>query len=178
MRLVTDRLILRPFEDRDRTPWAAMNADPEVRRFFPALMTRAEADAQIDRFEAARARDGIAFAAAERREDGAFLGMVGLNVLRLGTPLDGAVEIGWRLARAHWGQGYATEGAQAWRDHGFTALRLPEIVAIVARGNLPSQAVMLRLEMAHDPARDFAHPALPEGHPLAPHLTFAIRRPD
>ena len=107
--------------------------------------------------------------------------MVGLAVVRFTTmasPLDGAVEVGWRLAREHWGQGYATEAARAWLAHGFGAMDVPEIVAFTAPANARSQAVMRRLGMRHDPARDFEHPALPEGHPLRPHLVYAIGRRD
>ena len=97
----------------------------------------------------------------------------------MASPLDGAVEVGWRLAREHWGQGYATEAARAWlraRLRGDGAA--PEIIAFTVPANLASQAVMRRLGMRRDPGRDFEHPALPEGHPLRRHLVFSIRRED
>jgi RimJ/RimL family protein N-acetyltransferase len=175
--LLTERLILRRWQDRDRAPFAALNADPQVMRHFPAPLSRAESDALVDRFERAWDDTGIGFAAAERREDGALVGMVGLSRLRLpelGPPIDGALEVGWRLARQCWGQGYATEAARAWVDHGFGALGLGEIVAIAVPANLPSHAVMRRLGMRRDPARSFEHPHIPEGHPLRPHVLFAL----
>jgi len=175
----TPRLRLRRWEPRDRAHFAALNADPAVMRFFLKPLLRFESDALVSRLEDRWAADGVSFGVAERRDDGAFLGMLGLSRLRfpeLGPPFDGALEVGWRLARAHWGQGYATEAAAAWLDFGFEALGDAEIVAITAVPNLPSQAVMCRLGMAPDPARSFAHPGMPEGHPLRPHRLFAIDR--
>ena len=118
-------------------------------------------------------KHGIGFAVAERKADGGFVGAVGLSRVRI-PAMEGMIEVGWRLAREHWGQGYAVEAARAWLGHGFGAMRLGEIMAFTATGNLRSQAVMRRLGMRRDPARDFAHPALPEGHPLRPHLVYAI----
>lgn len=175
----TPRLRLRRWEPRDRAPFAAVNADPEVMRHFPAPLDRADSDALIDRLDRAWHANGIGFAVAERKEDGAFLGMVGLSRMQfpeLGPPHDGALEVGWRLARPFWGQGYATEAARAWIDHGFRGIGADEIVAITVPANLPSQAVMRRLGMRPDPARDFDHPRIPEGHPLRPHVLFTLLR--
>lgn len=177
MRLETVRLTLRPWEDRDIAPFSELNADPEVMRHFPAPMPRAATEAFVAALRAHAVRDGFSFSVAERRADGAFLGMVGIGRVSLpGTPVDGSVECGWRLARAAWGQGYATEAAAAWISHVFRAGLADEVVAFTARPNLPSQSVMRRLGMRPDPARDFDHPKVPEGDPLCPHLTFAISR--
>ncbi len=175
--LETDRLILRRWQPRDRAPFAALNADPEVRRHFPGTLGRAESDAQLDRFEAAWDADGIGFAAAERKADGVLVGMAGLARVHGEGPLSGSVEVGWRLAAAHWGRGYATEAAARWLAYGFDTLGLPEIVAFTVPANAASQAVMRRLGMVRDPGRDFLHPALPAGHPLAAHVVIAMRRP-
>jgi RimJ/RimL family protein N-acetyltransferase len=174
----TERLRLRPWEARDRAPFAALNGDPEVMRYFPKPLTRAESDALIGRLEARWASDGFSFGVAERRTDAAFLGMVGLARVQFALPETpaGAIEVGWRLARAHWGQGYATEAARAWLDWGFATLAPDEIVAFAVPHNRPSQAVMRRLGMRPDPARSFQHPKLDEGHPLRLHRLFAIAR--
>ena len=122
--------------------------------------------------------EGIAFGAAERKSGGVFVGMVGLQRFRGAGPLGPCVEIGWRLAREHWGMGYATEAARAWLAHGFDALGLPEIVAFTNAGNARSLAVMARLGMRCDPGRDFEHPGVPEGHPLRAHVLYSARRPE
>jgi len=179
--LLTQRLRLRRWRPEDAAPFAALNADPEVMRHFPAVLDRAASDAAIERIERAWDEDGIGFGVAERRADGAFLGMVGLNRIKLpeiGPPQDGALEIGWRLARAHWGQGYATEAARAWIDYGFASFADDAIVAIVVPENLPSQAVAERLGMRRDPARSFVHPRISEGHRLRLHHFYALRRGD
>lgn len=174
----TERLLLRRWQERDLAPFAALNADPQVMALMPRLLDRAASDDLVARIEARWRDDGIGFAVAERREDGAFLGMVGLSVLRLDMLPAPAMEVGWRLARAHWGQGYAVEAARAWIAHGFGVLGLDEIVAITVPANARSLAVMRRLGMRERPERAFQHPALPEGHRLRPHVMHGLGRPD
>lgn len=172
----TGRLLLRRWLPRDRAPFAALNADPAVMEFFPRLLTRAESDALVQRLEDRWTSDGIGFAVAERRADGAFVGMVGLSRVRFGEPgpLEGALEIGWRLPRGAWGQGYATEAAAGWLAHGFGTLGAAEIVAFAVPANARSLAVMRRLGMRRDESRSFEHPSLPEGHALRRHVLSAI----
>lgn len=173
--LETDRLILRRWAARDLAAFAALNADAEVMRHFPKRLAAAESDALVARFEDRWSEDGFGLAVAERKGDAAFIGMVGLTRVRF-APLEGVVEVGWRLARAHWGRGYATEAARAWLRHGFEAHEVAEIVAFTVPANLASQRVMLRLGMRWQPGRDFLHPLLPEGHELRRHRLYAITR--
>ena len=172
----TGRLILRPWQPRDLAPFAAMNADPKVMEHFRAPLTRAQSAAFAENIQARRARDGIAVCAAERKSDGAFIGFAGLMRPGVALPIGTCIEIGWRLARAHWGQGYATEAARAWLEHGFLKLNLTEIVSFTVAANHRSIAVMERLGMSRDEARDFDHPSLPEGHALRPHVLYALKR--
>jgi RimJ/RimL family protein N-acetyltransferase len=169
----TERLILRAFRDEDRAPWAAMNADPEVMRHFPGLLSRAEADAVIDRVNGKIAATGVGFWALERKADGAFLGFAGLN--RVGhddLPVFDMWEVGWRLARHAWGQGYASEAGGFALAHGFGPMGLERIVAYTARSNLPSERVMQRLGMVRAAAMDFEHPAVPVRSPVRPHIVY------
>lgn len=175
--LRTQRLLLRPWRDEDRAPFAALNADPQTMQHFPATLTRAESDALVDRLIARRAETGLCFMAVERRSDAAFIGMVGLNHVGYDTPFTPAVEIGWRILREHEGQGYVTEAARAWLDHGFQKLNLPRIVAFTVPANTRSRAVMTRLGMTHIEDGDFDHPNLPAGHPLQRHVLYALYRP-
>lgn len=112
--------------------------------------------------------------AAERREQGDLVGFIGLNVPRFEAAFTPCVEVGWRLAPHVWGQGLATEGALACLGHGFGTLGLTEIVSFTAGLNLRSQRVMQRIGMTHDPADDFEHPKLPDGHPLRPHVLYRV----
>lgn len=174
--LVTERLLLRQWREADLAPFAALNADPRVMEFFPRPLDRAESDALAARLSAFIRERGFGFWAAERKADGAFLGFVGLNAPAWTAPFTPCVEIGWRLARACWGQGYATEAARAALAFGFATLGLAEIVAFTVPGNRRSRAVMERLGMHRDPAADFEHPAVPEGHALRRHVLYRLTR--
>lgn len=179
MILVTPRLVLAPWTERDLAPFAALNADPAVMRFFPATLSSEDSDALVSRLHGIWAEHGYGFSAVRRREDDAFIGMVGIQkVLNPAYPFAPAVEVGWRLAKAFWRQGYAAEAARAALAHGFDVLDLPEIVAFTTVTNLPSQAVMASLGMTRDPADDFLHPLLPEDHPLRPHVLYRLKQQD
>lgn len=175
-RVETARLVLRRWTDADREPFAAMNADAEVMRHFPAPLDRAESDAFVDRIETGFDRLGFGLWALERRDDGAFLGFTGLAVVRPDLPFAPAIEVGWRLASGAWGQGFATEAARAALRVGFESGHA-EIVSFTAVVNAPSRRVMERLGMRRDPADDFDHPALPDGSPLRRHVLYRQARP-
>jgi RimJ/RimL family protein N-acetyltransferase len=169
----TDRLILRAFREEDRDPWAAMNADPDVMRHFPAPLSRQEADAMIDRMNGRIAATGVGFWALERKADNAFLGFAGLNCIgHTALPIAGQWEVGWRLVRHAWGQGYATEAGRFALAHGFDVMKLARILSYTARSNLPSERVMQRLGMLRAADMDFDHPAVPVGHPVRRHIVY------
>ncbi|MCX5175986.1 GNAT family N-acetyltransferase [Streptomyces virginiae] len=172
--LHTERLVLRPWRDSDLDPWAAMNADPEVREHLGDPLTRGQSEASMVRFRAAFDRRGYGWWAVEVRATGEFIGFAGMDDVDDGMPFTG-VEIGWRLARASWGVGYATEAARAVVAHGFDTLGLPEILAVTKAGNLRSQAVMRKIGMTRNPADDFDDPDAPEG-PLRPNVLFRLER--
>lgn len=172
--LSTDRLLLRGWGASDRAPFAAMNADPEVMRYFPAPLSRAESDAFADRIASAFEPGGWGLWALEERSSGRFLGFTGLARPGFDAHFTPAVEIGWRLSRDAWGHGYATEAARAAAAFAFGELRLGELVSFTAEGNERSRAVMRRLGMRHDPADDYDHPALPAGHPLRRHVLYRL----
>jgi RimJ/RimL family protein N-acetyltransferase len=174
-RLATARLLLREWHERDREPFAALNADPRVAEFLGKPMDRAASDALVDRIVGHWASDGHGQWAVERVEDGRFLGFVGLAAPSFETAFTPCVEVGWRLAAASWGHGYATEGARAALRFGFDDLNLDEIVSFTTVANVRSRAVMERLGMTRDPADDFDHPRIAEGNPLRPHVLYRIR---
>jgi RimJ/RimL family protein N-acetyltransferase len=171
----TDRLILRRWEEKDLGPFAALNADPEVMRHFPATLTTEESDALVGRIEAHFERHGYGPWAMETKEDHVFLGFTGLTLHEFPAHFNPAVEVGWRMARENWGQGYATEAARASLALGFGEMGLDEIVSMTVPANMRSLAVMERLGMTRDPADDFDHPRIPEGSPLRRHVLYRIR---
>jgi ribosomal-protein-alanine N-acetyltransferase len=174
--IVTPRLELRPWRDEDLPVFAAMNADPIVMEFFPKPLDRAESDAMVGRIRGHFERRGFGLWAVEVPGVIDFIGFVGLVVPGFEAHFTPCVEIGWRLAREHWGQGYATEAARAALEFGFRRLALEEIVSFTTTANLRSRRVMERIGMTRLPDDDFDHPALPEGHRLRRHILYRITR--
>ena len=173
--LTTRRLLLRQWRDSDLAPFAALNADPEVMRHFPAPLSAADSDASAGLFRARIAQEGWGLWAVEVIGEAPFIGFVGLNQPRFEAHFTPAIEVGWRLDRTHWGHGYATEAAEAALAFGFEQLGLDEIVSFTTTGNDRSRRVMERLGMTHDPADDFDHPALPEW-PQRRHVLYRLSR--
>jgi RimJ/RimL family protein N-acetyltransferase len=173
--LRTQRLILRRWRDDDRLPFARMNADTDVMAHFPAPLSREESDQLFDRIQDHFEARGFGPWALEIPGVAPFAGFVGLSVPRFEAPFTPCVEIGWRLARAHWGRGYATEAALASLACGFDQLRLDEVVSFTVPANLRSRKVMESIGMSHDERDDFDHPSLPEGHPLRRHVLYRAK---
>jgi RimJ/RimL family protein N-acetyltransferase len=172
----TERLVLRQWRDDDLEPFAALNADLEVMRYFPAPLTRAQSDALAERERERIARGGWGLWAVEVVDGPPFVGFVGLARPAFDAHFTPAVEVGWRLAREHWGRGYATEAARAALAFGFDELDLAEIVSFTSVLNERSQRVMDRIGMSRDLDGDFDHPSLPAGHPLRRHVLYRIGR--
>ena len=175
--LRTQRTLLRQWKDSDLDDWVAMNADPAVRRHFPSVHTRDEALAEAGRIRAALAQRGWGAWALEIPGVLPFAGFVGLIVPAWSAHFTPAVEVGWRLPRAAWGQGYASEAAAAAAAFALDVLQLPELVSITIPANEPSRRVMTRIGMVHDEAGDFAHPRVAADHPMSRHVLYRLRSP-
>jgi len=173
--LTTPRLRLRRWREADAAPLAALNADPEVMRYFPRPLSREESDALIEKIEAGFEREGFGLWAVEVRASGDLAGFAGLARPAFEAHFTPAVEVGWRLARSAWGNGYATEAGAASLAYGFERHQLAEVVSFAAVANGRSRAVMERLGMSRLPADDFDHPQLEEGHPLRRHVLYRVR---
>ena len=174
--LCTARLQLRAWREADLEPFAELNADPEVMEHFAAPIGRADSDAFARRVAAGIEERGWGLWAVEVSGGAPFIGFVGLAEPSFAAHFTPAVEVGWRLARAHWGKGYATEAARVALTYGFDELDLHEIVSFTTVANERSRRVMERLGMTHDPADDFEHPALPPGHRVRPHVLYRLDR--
>jgi RimJ/RimL family protein N-acetyltransferase len=169
---------LRPWRDSDLDPFADLNADPVTMEFFPATLVRAESDTLAGRLGGAIEQQGFGLWAAEVPGVADFIGCIGLSVPAYETPFTPCVEIGWRLHRAHWGRGFATEGARAAIRDGFDRLGLTSIVSFTTVGNVRSRRVMEKLGMRRRAEEDFDHPRVPEGHPLRRHVLYRLARED
>ena len=175
--IVTDRLVLRLFEDRDREPFAAMGLDPAVMAQLNGVIDRATSDAFVDRQLAAQATLGHSFWAIRLRADDAFAGFCGLKLGPEGTPIAGRLEIGWRLAHAFWSHGIAREAATATIAWAWANTSAPRLHAITVPANLRSWGLMERLGMTRRPDLGFDHPVFEPGHPLSRHCTYVLDRP-
>ncbi|MBE2249333.1 MAG: GNAT family N-acetyltransferase [Myxococcus sp.] len=171
--LGTARLRLRDWRDDDLPAFAALNLDREVRRYFPSVMTPAESDAFAGSIRQLLSANGWGLWAVEVVGGAPFIGFVGLARPSF-EPFTACVEVGWRLSRQAWGQGYATEAARAAVAFGFTSLGLAEVVAFTVPGNTASRRVMEKLRMRRDEAGDFLHPRVAPGHPLQPHVLYRL----
>lgn len=176
MVIETDRLILRPWAEKDRPSFHGMSTDPVVMEFLLPMAGRSTTDAWIDRQIAHDAEHGFCFWALESKESGSFLGAAGLLRVGYDAHFTPAVEVGWRLSRSFWGRGYAPEAAAASVQFGFERLSLPEIVANTVAGNTRSRRVMEKLGMSHEGRDDFDHPRISEGHPLRRQVLYRLSR--
>ena len=173
--LTTERLILRPWRPSDLEPFSQLNGDSATLRYYPATLSRAESDALAQRCQRLIEEHGWGPWAVELKENGEFIGMVGLNRPTADLYFQPCVEVVWRLLPEFWSKGYATEAAKACLEFGFTKLNLQQIVAYTAQLNLPSQTVMQRLGMQAQPGT-FDHPGVPTGHKLVPHVLYTLDR--
>jgi ribosomal-protein-alanine N-acetyltransferase len=173
--LRSERLILREWRPEDREPFAELNADPRVMECMPALLPRAQSDALARRSEQHFATHGFGPWAVEVPDVAPFIGFVGLSVPAFEAHFTPCVEIGWRLAAAHWGHGYATEAALASARFAFDELEMTQLVSFTTPQNVRSRAVMRRIGMTHDEADDFDHPRLPPGHRLRRHVLYRLQ---
>ena len=171
----TERLLMRRWREDDRDPFAALNGDQETMRYLLGTMDRAESDALVDRIESRFSEQGYGLWALEVVQTGTFIGFTGLNPMPDGVPGAGGVEVGWRLARHAWHQGYATEAARAALAVAFDGVGLGEVWSITAVINEPSQAVMHRIGLTE--VAKFEHPRVPVGHLLRPHVAYYLERP-
>jgi RimJ/RimL family protein N-acetyltransferase len=169
-----DRVCLRRWHDEDRKAFAAINSDDRVMKYFRCSLSRVESDAMVDGIQKHFSEHDFGLWAIEVPGVAPFIGFAGLAVACFSAHFTPCVEIGWRLAFAHWGRGYATEAARLALGYGFRTLALREIVSFTSTKNHRSRAVMERLGMRHDPADDFDHPSLPENHPLRRHVLYRL----
>ncbi len=174
--LETKRLILRDWEEKDIIPFVGMNQDPEVMKFFPNLLSCDESINLIHRTQKQLSDYGFCLFAVELRETSEFIGFVGLSVPGFQAHFTPCVEIGWRIAKKYWNQGFATEAAKAVLREAFERYGLNEVVSFTAKTNKVSIRIMEKIGLQHDPKDDFNHPNLAINHPLSEHVLFRLSR--
>jgi RimJ/RimL family protein N-acetyltransferase len=176
MQLFTQRLILRSWEDSDRQPFAAMSEDADVMKYLRPLSTRDACNAWIDFQISHQSSHGFCLWALESRASGIFMGAAGLLNVGFAARFTPAVEVGWRLARPLWGQGFAREAVRAALEFGFEQICLTQVVAHASVRNARSRRLMAKLGMSHDCTEDFDRPGVPESDPLRRQVLYRLTR--
>jgi len=174
--LNTERLTLRRWKESDLAPFTAMNMDAEVMQYFPSLITPEQTKKMIDKIEEGFTEKGFGLWAAEITETNEFIGFTGLSVPIFSAHFTPCIEIGWRIAPAYWGQGYAPEAAREILKDAFKRLKLPELVSFTAKANSNSIRVMRKLGMIRDPKEDFIHPLIEKNTRLAEHVLYRLSK--
>ena len=169
---VDTQVMLRQWKESDLEPYAAMNADPEVMRYFPKLLTREESAASMERARARIEERGWGWWVVD--VDGEFAGFTGLAEPKFTAHFTPCVEVGWRLRREFWGQGIAFNAAGQAIEYAFSEMKLLELVSFTAAVNLRSRRLMERLGFAHNVTDDFDHPEIAEGHWLRRHVLYRL----
>ncbi|MFJ2993330.1 GNAT family N-acetyltransferase [Pandoraea sp. NPDC087047] len=172
--IATGRTILRQWRTDDLPLFAALNADREVMRHFPTTLDKTQSNAVALRLAQHLETHGFGPWALEIPGVTPFAGFVGLMRVGFDAPFVPAVEIGWRLARAWWSKGYATEAASAAARYAFETLGMDSLVSFTVPANVRSRAVMQRIGMRHCPDEDFLHPLIPLGHRLRRHVLYRL----
>ena len=168
----SERLGFRNWKEADKAGFAEMNANPEVFRFFPSILTKEQSDASVEKFITSLAHNGFTFYAVDYLPEKKFIGFIGLSICNYLPEFDEIIEIGWRLNNAYWNKGLATEGAKRCLEYAAEVLELKEIYSFTAVHNKPSERVMQKIGMKK--IGEFDHPKIEKGYWLERHVLYKI----
>ena len=169
----TERLILRHWKEEDRKPFAEMNGNPNVMKYFPSTLSTEESSAFVDRINSEFEETGYGLYAVETKDTGEFIGYVGFHRFTFDAPFSPNWEIGWRISDKFWHKGYATEAATACINYAREKKMCNTLYSFTAVPNIPSENVMKRIGMSYE--MTFMHPKLPHGHRLKEHKLYSIK---
>jgi len=173
---ISERLGFRNWQDNDLDAFVAMNADPDVMEFFPKTLSHKSSLLLMEKLMKHYEEKQHTYFAVDILKTGECIGFIGLVKQEYDAPFTPCVDIGWRLAKAFWGKGYATEGARRCLDYGFEFLNLREIYAVATPINLPSIRVMEKIGMKK--AGTFVHPKLTDNKRLRDCVYYVIDNED
>lgn len=170
----TARLRFRDWIETDLIPFSRLNADKEVMRYFPKTLSAEESHHFYEGIIFEFNECGFGLYAVEEKESNEFIGFIGFHKATFEADFTPCIEIGWRLKKEAWGKGYATDGATACLQYGFTEMGFHDVYSFTAEINMPSQNVMRKIEM--DFINHFDHPKLPDESPLKKHVLYHIKQ--
>lgn len=166
----TPRLLLRGWKEEDILPFAGINSDPHVMRYFLKALTEEESLDFFNRIQCEFAQCGYGLYAVEKKDDGAFIGYTGFHHIPLEVDFAPGVEIGWRIRYEDWNRGYATEAAKAVLVYARERLPFDRVWSFTSLSNRGSERVMQKIGMTKE--KEFSHPAVPDGHSLKEHVLY------
>lgn len=170
----TERLGLRRWLESDIEPFADMNSDGEVMKYFPKTLSQIATMEMVQRINLHFDAREFGLYAVEEKKSGEFIGFTGFSVPDFTTFFTPCVEIGWRYQKTKWGQGFATEAASACLQYGFNKLHFDKIVSFTAAINLKSERVMQRIGMIKSGV--FNHPKIELSNILCKHVLYEIKK--
>lgn len=173
--IMTERLILRQWNQDDLSYFSKINADKKVMEFFPSTLSSEESNALAEKIQKELQEKNYGLWAVEVKDIAPFIGFIGLHYQDFPSSFTPCIEIGWRIAYEHWGKGYAFEAGSKVAEYAFNVLNLDEIVSLTSVINTRSRRLMEKLGMIYNPEDDFNHAKLPEGHPLRPHVLYRLK---
>ncbi len=172
----SNRLGFRLWRNDDLAPFSALNADEDVMEHFPKTLTVVEVKKLIDKLSQHHLTHGITYYATDLLETKEFIGMIGLAHQQYKTEFTPAIDIGWRLSKNAWGQGYATEGARRCLEYAFDHLKIDKIISVCTMKNLKSENVMKKIGMIK--IGEFDHPDVHNHPTYQRHKCYQILNPN
>ena len=168
----SERLGFRNWVEEDISIMTAINSDPAVMEFFPGIKNYEETRAFVEKMQSQLTNNGYCYFAVERLEDKAFIGFIGLSEQTYEAFFTPSVDVGWRLGKNYWNEGYATEGAKRCLEYAFHELKLLKVVAVAPKLNIRSEQVMIKIGMQK--VVDFIHPMLVDDDRLKECVLYEI----
>lgn len=170
----TERLYLRSWQQKDLAPLIEMNQDPKVMTFFPSILNMDQTKQFFHHIQKEFTEKGFGLYAVERKESNECIGFIGFHVADFTADFTPCIEISWRLKYSAWNQGYATEGAKACLQFGFTTLGFDTIYSFTAKVNKQSEHIMKKIGMTY--LKDFPHPKVNDNSILKEHVLYKIEQ--
>lgn len=168
----TERLGFRRWKEEDKIPFAKMNANKEVMKYFLHELSRKQSDEFVDKINNHFKQYGFGLWAVELKETREFIGFIGFFKATFQSHFTPCIEIGWRLDSRYWNKGYATEGAKACLEYGFDTLGFEDIYSFTSQINKPSINVMKKIGLKQ--VDTFNHPRIENDNPLSLHVLYKI----
>ena len=152
----SDRLGFRNWMKEDIAILSELNADKEVMKYFPATQTKEQTVLFIERMQQEFEEKSYCYFAVETLHNLELIGFIGIHEQTFEADFTPCVDIGWRLKRSAWKQGFASEGAKRVLQYAFNELKLDAIYSIAPEINLPSENVMKKIGMKKLRTFDFS----------------------